>query len=43
VAGPLGDAQQWTPLFGGTAVVALLLTVAAGIARLRYESPGAYD
>lgn len=43
VGGPLGDAQQWTPLFGGTAAVAFLLTVAAGFARLRYESPGAPD
>jgi predicted MFS family arabinose efflux permease len=43
VGGPLGDAQQWALLFGSTAVVALLVTGAAVLARLRYERPGARD
>ncbi|HJG80352.1 MAG TPA: MFS transporter, partial [Brevibacterium senegalense] len=43
VGGPLGDAQKWELLFGSTAVVALLVTVAAVLARLRYERPAARD
>jgi len=38
VGGPVADAQQWTALFGVTAVVALLVTAAAVVSRRAYDA-----